>query len=331
MSSGRLRRASGAGLRRHVPGFRELVSCERLSGGASQETYRVICATQAASDPLAVLPRRRRRCQCSLPRLPGPARRSVDDAIRPHRRRARAGDATAIFTPEDELGDGFVMEWLDGETLGARIVRSPELAEIRPRLAEQCGAGAGAHPRHRPRGQTGLDRVPRPHPAGGVRRADLAALPGLLDAAADDRLHRALAAGAPAGRRPSTRLVHNDFRNGNLMVSPRRHRRGARLGARPHRRPDARPRLAVHQLVALRRERAAGGRLRRPRGSVPRLRVGLGKTRRPRAGEVLGGLRLVLVGDRLPADGASTTAAAPIAASSARPSAAAPRSARSTA
>ena len=31
------------------------------------------------------------------------------------------------------------MEWLDGETLGARIVRGEEFAAIRPRLARQCG------------------------------------------------------------------------------------------------------------------------------------------------------------------------------------------------
>ncbi len=32
------------------------------------------------------------------------------------------------------------MEWLEGETLGARIVRAPRgSARIRPRLARQCG------------------------------------------------------------------------------------------------------------------------------------------------------------------------------------------------
>ena len=31
------------------------------------------------------------------------------------------------------------MQWLEGETLGARIVRSDALADIRPQLARQCG------------------------------------------------------------------------------------------------------------------------------------------------------------------------------------------------
>jgi len=34
---------------------------------------------------------------------------------------------------------GFLMEWLEGEALGAKIVRAPELAALRPRLADQCG------------------------------------------------------------------------------------------------------------------------------------------------------------------------------------------------
>ena len=31
------------------------------------------------------------------------------------------------------------MEWMDGETVGGRILRAPELEAIRPRLAFQCG------------------------------------------------------------------------------------------------------------------------------------------------------------------------------------------------
>ena len=35
---------------------------------------------------------------------------------------------------EDAVGVGFIMEWLDGETLGSRINRAPELQHIRPPL-----------------------------------------------------------------------------------------------------------------------------------------------------------------------------------------------------
>src|SRR5690606_4557772 len=43
------------------------------------------------------------------------------------------------LAPEDGLGAGFVMAWLDGETLGTQILRSEALAGVRPRLARQCG------------------------------------------------------------------------------------------------------------------------------------------------------------------------------------------------
>ena len=44
-----------------------------------------------------------------------------------------------VLDREDDLGDGFVMEWLDGITLGAKVVRDPELDEIRPTLARKSG------------------------------------------------------------------------------------------------------------------------------------------------------------------------------------------------
>ena len=74
----------------------------------------------------------------------------------------------AVLEPDDGLGEGFVMEWLEGETLGARIVRSESLAAVRPRLAYQCGEVlARIHcdrsEGHRPR------RLLEPMDAGAVR------------------------------------------------------------------------------------------------------------------------------------------------------------------
>ena len=50
-----------------------------------------------------------------------------------------APEVVHVLEPSDELGDGFVMKWVHGQSLGARIVRSDDLAEVRPRLAHQCG------------------------------------------------------------------------------------------------------------------------------------------------------------------------------------------------
>ena len=46
---------------------------------------------------------------------------------------------TMCWGPKDGIGAGFIMQWLDGEALGARIVRAPELDEIRPQLARLFG------------------------------------------------------------------------------------------------------------------------------------------------------------------------------------------------
>ena len=126
-------------VRAHIPDCRGLVSFERLSGGASQETYRLIIEDTGAERPLA------------MRRAPG----GVTDPEAAATRVGLAGEAALfqaakavgvpepdiyyVLQPADGLGEGFIMEWLDGEALGARIGRAPELEEIRPRLAFECG------------------------------------------------------------------------------------------------------------------------------------------------------------------------------------------------
>jgi hypothetical protein len=122
-----------------------------------------------------------------------------------------------VLRPEEGLGEGFLMEWLEGETLGARIVRDPSLESVRPRLARQCGeilarihaidlGAAGLASR--------LERVP---PEAYVRRTweryqALGTPQPMIDFSA-----RWLLEHLPAPRELG--LVHNDFRNGNLVVS----------------------------------------------------------------------------------------------------------------
>ena len=44
-----------------------------------------------------------------------------------------------VLEPEDGLGHGFIMGFVEGETLGGRIVRSEAFAGARTFLARQCG------------------------------------------------------------------------------------------------------------------------------------------------------------------------------------------------
>jgi len=124
-----------------IEGFEELISAERLSGGASQETYRIEIEVAGERRLLA------------LRRAPGGVGRSAAAT-----KRAQPGLAAEalmmrcaleagipapevfwVLEPDDRLGEGFLMEWLEGEGLGPRIVRSAELAEVRPKLARQIG------------------------------------------------------------------------------------------------------------------------------------------------------------------------------------------------
>ena len=183
----------------------------RLSGGASRETWSF--DTRAADGTRDELVLRRDPSD-----LAGQVGRSVEFALL---EAARAGGVAVprvrfLLEPDDELGSGFVMERVDGETIPRRILRDEEYAAARPRLAAQCGEQAArihaVDPSRLPplevQGARGvidqyrefLDGFGEPHPAFEL---------GL----------RWLTEHAPADP-PSPVLVHGDFRNGNLVVGP---------------------------------------------------------------------------------------------------------------
>lgn len=199
-----------------VPGCTGLVSVERLSGGASQETYRIYARIDDAERPLAL-----RRSAGGL--------RGDDSAFNPpglpaEARLMQCARAAGVPAPEvhyvlaeaDGLGEGFLMEWLDGETLGARIVRAPELAELRPRLAFECGRILARIHAIDLRA-TGLDQaleVIRPREfieRIWERYRQFPTPQPMIDYAGRWLLEHLPASG-------ELQLVHNDFRNGNLMV-----------------------------------------------------------------------------------------------------------------
>ena len=186
----------------------------RLSGGASLETWRFD------------LVEGQRTIALILRRLPEAAARGTRDpaCISLPTEAALLGLAAAagvpvprvrlVLGPEHGLGSGYVMDRIDGETLGRRIVREPGLATTRLQLAHECG--------------TALARTHQIAPA---------TLPKLRVAAAAEQLayyrnlhrnhattkpvfelaFRWLQEHAPADPTQAV-LVHGDFRNGNLLV-----------------------------------------------------------------------------------------------------------------
>lgn len=204
-------------LKREVPGLTEVHAVERLSGGASQETYRLKVTLHGEETLLA------------LRRAPGgefteatPAHPGLAVEANLMRAAKEVGvpepDVHYVFERKDDLGDGFVMSWVGGEALGAKIVRSPEFEGIRPKLARECGRIlASIHAidldRYGLRAQLSemppsvfLDQM--------LERYDLLDSPQpMIDYAAEwlrDHLPNPEA----------LTLVHNDFRNGNFLLKP---------------------------------------------------------------------------------------------------------------
>ena len=205
-------------LQREVDGCERLTAVERLSGGASQETYRL--RIDAADGPRQLALRRSQGGKAEEARAverSAPGLRIEAKLMRVARENGiPEPEVHYVLEPDDGLGAGFVMEWLDGIALGARIVRSPDLAEVRPRLARQCGEILGrlhtidleAH---------GLDR----HLATLSAADFIEQTRGRYEALDTpqpmiDFTGRWLMENLPES--PERTLVHNDFRNGNLMV-----------------------------------------------------------------------------------------------------------------
>lgn len=204
-------------LARAVDGFVGLTSCERLSGGASQETYRIVIDTRTGVRKLAM-----RRAPGGAAVEGGAEKPGLALEARLMELALAAGvpepAIVHVLEPGDGVGEGFIMEWLAGETLGARINRAPEFAAIRDKLAFQCGALL-ARIHSIDLAATGLDAsLGRLTPEAFVRQKweqyQLFETPQPMI----DYTARWLLDHLP----PVTdlKLVHNDFRNGNLMVDP---------------------------------------------------------------------------------------------------------------
>lgn len=124
-----------------------------------------------------------------------------------------AAAVLAVFEKDATLGNGYVMQRMEGEAIARKLLRDDRYATARTRLVDDCARALAA-----------IHRVPL---------ADLPALPELTAAKQLDQLeamHKAFGQRIPAfslafrwlrERLPPARplaLVHGDFRTGNLLV-----------------------------------------------------------------------------------------------------------------
>jgi len=203
---------------KRMAGFEALLSCERLSAGASRETYRVT-ARVAGEERLFALRRAPQDGKSALGRGP-----TLDVEAKLFSAARGAGvpgpEVFLMLAPEDGLGAGIVMEWIGGETLGAKIARAPEFAQTRNSLAHQCGEVlARLHATDVV--ETGLDQVLESFtPEHMVRKTHASYLEFETPQPMIDFTAMWLLKNLP--KHNNLTLVHSDFRNGNLIVDPGR-------------------------------------------------------------------------------------------------------------
>lgn len=197
-------------LARLEPQVRDVANLTRLSAGATNETWSLDAVRDAGVEPLILR-------RSAVGRGPGvlslQAEAQVLSAV--HSCGVPVPEVRYVLAPEDELGEGFLMQRIAGATLPGKILRDPALAPVRSRLAGELGKIAAA-----------------------IHAVDLARLPQLplLDAQRQvQHLHsqyhaqetprpvfelafRWLREHLP----PATTavLVHGDYRHGNLIVGP---------------------------------------------------------------------------------------------------------------
>ncbi|MGI9169633.1 MAG: phosphotransferase family protein [Caulobacteraceae bacterium] len=185
----------------------------RLSAGATQEIWRFSLIEAGGATPLV------------LRRAPGGDRVSETAVgLETEARLIDAADAAGVPVPpvrwvlrsDDGLGHGFIMGFVEGETLGGRIARSESFAAVRPRLARQCGEILARIHRIDPDDFPSLRRFT---PAQQIAQYKEAYRSTDWPRPVFDLALRWLEGHCPPPPQ-HPRLVHGDFRNGNLMVGP---------------------------------------------------------------------------------------------------------------
>jgi aminoglycoside phosphotransferase (APT) family kinase protein len=201
-----------------IPGLSGLENSVRLSGGASQETWSFDARTASGPEALIL-----RRSPGGMPRVLGEYSTSVpletEAAVIETARRAGAAAPRVryVLKEADSVGQGYVMDRLQGETIARKILRDAEFADVRPKLARQCGEI--------------LARIHAVDPA--PVRSLLPVVDGLTQLRRYRDTYDAYNYPHPmfelafkwleprmsyTGRQT---LVHGDFRHGNLLISPR--------------------------------------------------------------------------------------------------------------
>ena len=184
---------------------------QRLSGGASQEIWRFDLLRADGSTPL-ILRRQSGQLSAAAVALQSEAALIAAAAAKG----VPVPPVRHVLTPEDGLGQGFVMGFVEGETIGGRIVKAEALAPARAILARQCGEILARIHSIDP---AGFPNLPVMAPMDLVEQWKAVYRAAEAPRPVFELTYRWLEQNCPPP--PTTpRLVHGDFRNGNLMIGP---------------------------------------------------------------------------------------------------------------
>ena len=196
------------------PGATGVVGTAKLSGGASQETWS-FDIVHPDGNIGAILRRAPQGYGAAPTRAAGLNAEAMlmqlaYDAGLPSPR------VLHVLQPQDELGTGFIMARVEGETIARKILRDDQFAQARPKLARQLGQVlAGIH---------GLALAQLP---------ELRRMTATREIAELERDYHSFDWPRPVfelalrwlrdrdpGPPPEVTLVHGDFRHGNLIIGP---------------------------------------------------------------------------------------------------------------
>jgi aminoglycoside phosphotransferase (APT) family kinase protein len=191
-----------------------VTDARHLSGGASQETWSFDIVHPDGAIGVIL-----RRAPSGYGAAPGRAAGLDAEAVLmqlAHDAGLPSPKVLHVLKPDDDLGTGFIMQRVDGETIPRKILRDDEFADARQKLARQCGEIlAGIH---------GLSAASLPQLRRMNAAAEIAELQREIDGFGWPRpvFQLALRWLRDNDPGPSERvaLVHGDFRHGNLMIGP---------------------------------------------------------------------------------------------------------------
>lgn len=201
-------------VRRHISGAQGISGLRHLTGGASKETWAFNAVKDGADIPLIL---RRGRGGDPDPVFTLDVPLEIEAVLI-----ARAGEAGVpvpkvefVLDPADDLGSGFVMAFVEGETIARKILRDDEYAPARKVMAYQCGEILA---KIASVDTTGIAELARVNPSEQVARIEKIFRsfeePFPVIELAFKWLKHHMPTDGVMG------LAHGDFRNGNLIIGP---------------------------------------------------------------------------------------------------------------